>query len=204
MSDFRFDPDTHTYYLDNRVLPGVTTVLSEWYKVGHVYYNILTGQTVPGNIWEAAQDRGNAVHDMLKLCLIGQGVDRAVLHPDLLPYLKPIEDFITDYQPGYTLVEKPLCDKRKMYAGKPDFYGMVKGVKNPVLFDAKSGMAGNVRAQTSAYENLARIETGRLGPIDRYWLSIKPEGYRFEKIGTPQDFKYFCMKLSIYKYERGL
>lgn len=202
-SDFRFDEETHKYYLGDKELPGVTTVLREWYKVGNVYFSIYTGITIPVEVFEAAQDRGNAVHNMLELCLTGQGVDKTALHPDLLPYLKSIENFINDYQPEPELIEKPLHDAKLLYAGKLDFYGKVKGVRLKVLLDAKSGMAGQIGPQTSAYENLVRINTKYRGLIDRYLLSIKPEGYTFHKIGTARDFTYFLLKLKTYQYERG-
>ena len=98
MADFSFTEEGHRYALDGRILPGVTSVLDDWRKIDFgsfaIYYNARTGDRVPAEQWEAAQDRGTAVHEMLFLCLSGQGVNREALHPELPPYLDGIEKFI--------------------------------------------------------------------------------------------------------------
>ncbi len=203
---FTFDSEKHVYRLNGRVLPSVTKILEEWYRIDlgrfAFYFCPRTGQRIDATVWEAAQDRGTAVHRMLELCLTGQGVDRAALDPFLAPYLNQIEAWIDRYKPRVILAEKPLFHPEMMYAGTPDIFCECKGIKRPVLADGKSGQRGNVGAQTAGYEPLVRKETGFKGLIDRYVLDLKPEGYWFEPCGTAEDFTYFKMRLWAHNYER--
>jgi hypothetical protein len=204
--DLRFDSGPHKYFWQDREIPSVTTVLNHWRRIevhGDIYYySPAENAVVPAYFFEAAQFRGNEVHKMLELCLTGQGVDKSALDPSLHGYLKGIEDWMTDYQPEPLMVEKPLCDVKAGFAGKPDFYGRCKGIKNKVLADGKSGEKGPIDEQLAAYEHLVRIETKERGLIDRYHLHLMDGSYEFLKIGSPTDFTRFKLKLSLYNFER--
>ena len=207
MSELSFTPEGHIYRLGDRVLVSVTQVLEDWQKIDFgafaVYYNARTGMKIPADIWEAAQDRGTAVHDMLYLCLTGEGVDREGLSPVLVPYLDQIELFILRYKPKVLLAEYMGFDEKLGYAGRLDAVVQCAGIKRVVLFDCKSGMRGQVGPQTSAYEPLARRKLNYKGMMDRYVLDVKPKGFWFEPCGLAQDFEYFKYRLWSYKYERG-
>ncbi len=206
MADFTFREEDHTYWLDGQRLPSVTQVLNEWFKISFgsfaVYYNPRSGQKIDAGIWEAAQDRGTAVHKMLEYCLTGVGVDRAELDPGLVGYLDQIEAWIDRYQPRVILAEKQLFNHELLYAGTPDIFCECKGIKHPVLADGKSGQRGMLGAQTAGYEPMVRKETGYKGLIDRYCLDLKSEGYHFEPCGSADDWPYFKMRLWAHKYER--
>ncbi len=203
--DFTFTEEGHIYRLDGRVLPSVTQVLGDWQRIDFgsfaVYYNSRTGMRVPAEIWEAAQDRGNAVHAMLFLCLTCRGVNRRALDVDLPPYLEQIERFIDRYRPKILLAEHTGYHKQLGYAGRLDFVAECHFIKRPVLADCKSGMRGQVGPQTSAYEPMAREELKYKGLVDRYVLDVKPDGYSFEPCGQPDDFNYFRYRLWAYQYE---
>ena len=204
-SNFTFTEDGHRYTLDGRVLPSVSKILEEWVKVDlgsfAVYVNIRTGQHIPAEIWEAAQDRGTAVHAVFFLCLTGQGVDESALDPDLFVYLRRIEKWIDIYKPRVILAETPLLHPSLLYAGRLDCFAECKGIKRPVLLDGKSGMRGPVGPQTAAYEALVRVETGFKGLIDRYVLDLSDKD-SFEPCGKPTDFTLFILRLNLYKMER--
>jgi len=203
---FSFREDDHSYWLDGRRLPGVTSILDDWHKIdcGSVsfYYNPRTETRVPADKWEAAQDRGTAVHEMLFLCLNGQGVNRSVLHPDLLPYLEQIERFIDRYKPRVLLAEHKGYHPQLLYAGRLDFVIETPLCKRLILADAKSGMRGQVGPQTSAYEPLARQGLKFKGIMERYCLDLKPDNYDFQPCGQATDFQYFRYRLWAYNYER--
>ena len=204
---FTFDPTEHRYTIDGRRLPSVTEVLSQWLKVDagwSFYLNTITGQKIDAGIFEAAGDRGTAVHTILQLCVTGQGVDREALDPSLVPYLDSIEAWVERYKPKVILCEVPLHHEKLMYAGTPDLFCECKGIKHPVLLDGKSGMRGQVGPQTSAYEPLVRGETGFKGLMGRYVLDIKPDGYKFEPCRSVTDFAYFKTRLWLYQYERRM
>jgi hypothetical protein len=70
MPKFRFDPETHTYYLDDVVIPGATSVLPYNYHGGN----------------KDAMTKGSYVHQMIEL--YSQGVlDEESLDPVLKGYL---------------------------------------------------------------------------------------------------------------------
>jgi hypothetical protein len=51
----------HVYRWDDRILPSVSAILREWYKIDHwptCYFNPRTGQTVRADVFENAGDRG--------------------------------------------------------------------------------------------------------------------------------------------------
>jgi hypothetical protein len=201
-----FDEDKHEYYDGPSRLPSVTQVLESWHRVEvgdrTCYFNHITKSVVPAYIFEAARDRGNAVHKILEYMLTGQGVDTSALDSSLHGYYRAICMWMDHYKPEPILIEKPLHDHKLRYAGKLDFYGKCKGIKNNVLADGKSGDEGPIGAQTAAYENLARRQTKYRGLIDRYALKIGDGFYTFTPCGSPTDFTYFRMRLSLYNLER--
>lgn len=199
---FIFDADKHEYRLNSEVIPSVTQVLQQWVKTPYYYVHTRTGQMIDAEIFEAAGDRGTAVHLILKYLVTAGGVSRDKLDPALIPYLDQLEQWMDRYKPEPILVEMPLYDPLLKYAGTPDIFCRCKGIKNAVLLDCKSGMRGMVGPQTSAYENLIRKETKYKKTIDRYVLDVKPEGYAFEPCGLPGDWAYFKCKLHCHNYER--
>jgi hypothetical protein len=108
-----------------------------------------------------------------------------------------------DYQPVPELVETPLADVKLGFAGTLDFLGRCKGIKNKVLCDLKTGIAGAIDEQLAAYEHLVRVNTGYRRLIDRYHLHVSEGGYEFYKVGTPTDFQRFRLRLALWKMERG-
>jgi hypothetical protein len=199
---FRFQPDTHEYFLGPDRLPSVTTILNSWHEVGGLFFNHVTGATVPAYIFEAARDRGNAVHKIFEYAVQGQGVDETALDASLHGYYRAICGWMDHYRPEPILVECPLCDEKLRYAGTLDLYGRVKGNKHNVLIDVKTGDEGPIGEQTAAYLNLVRIAERYKLPIDRYVLKIGDGGYEFKPVGTPQDFKFFTMRLTLHHYDR--
>lgn len=72
MPDFRFNAETHTYYLDGKVIPSVTQVLP---------YNYDPENTEP-------MERGTAVHRMCYLNNIGKSDREIMLDPELMPWFQ--------------------------------------------------------------------------------------------------------------------
>ena len=95
-----------------------------------------------------------------------------------------------------------MADVKMGYAGTMDFFGRCKGIKNKVLADLKTGVAGNINEQLAAYENLVRVNYGERKLIDRYHLHVSDGGYEFYKVGTPTDFIRFTLRLKLFQMER--
>ena len=198
----------HVYTIDGRVLPSASQVLNQWVKVefeGRFWYvNVVTGQKIKAEVFEAAGDRGTAVHDILRFEVAGPGVNTEKLHKDLHPYRDQILAWKEQYKPEPLICEEPMYHPHHWYAGTLDLFCNIPSLKHPVLLDAKSGARGLVELQTAAYEELIRENNRYTKVIDRYVLDLKPEGFKFEKIGTSGDKQMFFNKLNSYKYERRI
>lgn len=72
MPDFRFNSESHTYYLDGEVIPSVTQVLP---------YNYDPDNTEP-------MERGTAVHRMCHLNNTGVSDKAIMTDPDLMPWFQ--------------------------------------------------------------------------------------------------------------------
>jgi len=92
MPDFRFNPETHTYYLDGEVIPSVTQVLP---------YNYDPENTFP-------MEKGTAVHRMCYLNNIGKSDKEIMLDPDLMPW------FLTEDFMGYLEANKRFRDENEL------------------------------------------------------------------------------------------
>lgn len=199
-----FDSIEHIYRWDGNIKPSVTTILNEWIKVnvnGWDYYIHTTKKSViPAHIFEAAGDYGTAVHLIFKLYILGLGVNKDGLHPDLLPALEEIERFKTEHIEETILCEEPLYSEMFDYCGTPDWFGRLRGIKRRTLLDVKTGDFDLVAMQLAAYEHLVRKETGYKGMIDHYVLSIpKSGGSDLIKIEDRGAFNAFKNRHSYYK-----
>lgn len=84
MSKFRFDPETHTYYMDGVAVPSVTQVLP---------YNFY------GNAKEETRLKGEYVHKAVEYYNLGE-LDEETLDPVLIPYLEAFKTAQASIVPG--------------------------------------------------------------------------------------------------------
>ena len=205
MPDFVYRDEDHTYWLDGRKLPGVTSVLHEWAEINYggawFFFHIPTGACVPGPAFIAARDRGTDNHAIFEYTVTGQGVDRAELDPALAPDLDTIERWVDYYEPEVLLCEEPMFHPTFLYAGRPDLVFKSKRLKNVALVDAKRGQPGPVGPQTSAYLEMWRKRDGYKGLVDRYCFEIAKGMEGFRPCGTATDFNYFKMRLWLHQNE---
>ena len=203
------DKEKHIYSVDGAIIPGTTTVLGEWIKCRYwgedVYVHALSGVIISGRIMREAAAIGTAIHEGMYYLLTGQGLDWSTLHPSLLRPLREGERWIEEYKPQVILCEKPLYSTRFRYAGTPDIYCTIRGLKrgHTALIDIKSGMWEMVAEQLGAYEQLIREDLGVKGFIDHFMLSLHKTGkpYEFLRISRPDAFQYFLTKLQQYNYQ---
>lgn len=203
-----FDPATHTYTYDGRVVPSVTQVIGEWIPVKHMGFdylvNAFTGEMVAAEKFREAADFGTAVHKGAKLILTGEGLDWDALDPALEPPLRQLERWIGDFKVEPRHVEVPMYSKRYGVAGTPDIICFV--LKNRLIVcDIKTGSLGAVGAQTAGYEILYREEYRRLSvKISRYALRLPKDGrpYDFIPMRNPEDKQFFLSRVFQYHYAR--
>ena len=148
MTDVVFRKADHTYWLGDRQVPNVTSILD---RFAQDYAGI------PEWILEPARDRGRAVH--LVTAYDDQGVlVEDALHPYLVPYLQAWRRFRHDTKFESILIEEKVFSERYFYAGTLDRVGLLDGSK--VVLDIKTGNAlrATVGPQCAAYEEALRTD----------------------------------------------
>jgi len=150
--NFRFDPETHTYYGDDKPMPSVTQVLKS------------TG-CMAGYRGTAARDRGTRIHEATEI------FDALGIYPDeeeLIPYIKAWAKFIEDSKAIVLQSEKSVYHESLWYAGTLDRVMLIDHKR--AIVDIKSGTAADWhRIQLGGY-NLALDQRAEIG-VDVYLKS---------------------------------
>jgi len=145
----RFDPATHKYYIDERVVPSVTHIL------GNIF-----GQPYQASPWHL--ERGRAVHQACAYVMRGQNF---VCPPLIAGRVAACKMFREQVYPVVIWVEGPLYHDILRFAGCPDLVCRIgKGCKLAVI-DWKATALPQHELQLAGYAVLA--ETNGLGCIDR-------------------------------------
>ena len=103
-----FEESTHTYKIDNIVVPSVTQIIS---------FGDETYKDIPAHILEQAGVRGTAIHQATEL------IDEDI--PYNIPskwqgYTKAYEQYLADNKPCWTHTEQILGSDKYMFAGTVD------------------------------------------------------------------------------------
>ena len=184
-----FHPDPHEYRLNDRILPGVTEILtaegcsgSDWYKEEH-------------------QQRGDAVHRITRL------IDDRDWDPDtttqaLVPYGRCYEQFLRDS--GFTpiLSEQSVCSPTYGLAGTLDRWGDWPG-KGATLVDFKSGRPEPAaHLQTALYAMMLEQWLGKR-TLHRAVVWLRPEGPPQVFWGNGADLQAALAVVSVYHWKRN-
>lgn len=190
-----FDEASHTYTLDGRKLPGVTSVLRP--ITAHEY------RGVDIETMERAAQEGRAVHRMIELD-VQQNLDEDTLPDWMRPYLTQWRKFVaaSGFEP--ILSETFVCSRRYGYAGTLDLFGRLHD--HLALIDAKrtESLPKIAGPQTAGYESAlleCNHEIALLDlPIRRYALRITPEHCRLDPLKDPNDRRVFLAALTLHNY----
>jgi CRISPR/Cas system-associated exonuclease Cas4 (RecB family) len=194
-NNFRFDKETHTYYLNGVKIPGFSEVAK---AEGLSDYS-----TVRLDVMEAARKFGNAVHSMTALW------DRKILNveildPALVPYLEGYKQFLHRYnieiiQAG---IEVPICSWKWKYGITPDRTALT-GDK-VVIYEIKStsSMSPVVALQTAA-QKIAVEENSKYKVKIRWGLQLLPNDFRVFPYENKTDETAWLSILQAYKWKRG-
>jgi len=141
MSTLDFEPESHTYRVDGRVLPSVTQVLK---PVGFDY------DTVPFHILNHAAQRGTAVHLATEFYDDGD-LDEESIDPEILPYVNAWRLFREESGFVVDRSEVRLYSKRHGYAGTVDAIGFIRGRRIMVEKKTTAQLHPSTAIQVSAY-----------------------------------------------------
>ncbi len=177
------------YSHNGRTIPGVTRVLGL----------LRPYSRIPREALALAQQRGQAAH--LAIHLIegggdGSGLNRASVHPAVLPHVEAWEQFKASAQWVTVATEVPVASVVYGFACTPDLYGTLRGI--PSVIDCKCGMAPLVALQLAAQAQAIK-ETRRLKIKPRqYSLLLRPTGPKLVEHTAGEDFPTFASLLQLY------
>ena len=186
-----FEPISHTYTVDGRVLPSVTQVLEPYTGLEFVNRELL----------KRAAEFGSNVHQACHLYNMDD-LDRDSLDPALVPYVDAWEKFLDDTGAVVILSEHRVASRKHGYAGT--FDTLVHWGKSQRKIDIKSGtvLPRTVGPQTAAYVEAYAEETG-VKIRDRYCLHLKGDGtYSSHKLTDPRDWDIFKAALMLCNWHK--
>lgn len=204
-----FDPDTHIYKMDYRVVPSVTQIIGEWIEAPYYYINTFTGAVVKKEVFEGGGDHGIAVHKGCWLILKHghDGLDWELLDPSLIHQLQQFEGWMEDFFPEIVFTEEAMYSEKFGYAGTPDIIAemrakrVVSAKRIPAVIDIKTGAFDMAGPQIAGYEQLYKETFKYRGTVLRYVLHLPKTGpYKFIPLTDKRDWDFFRSRLFQYNY----
>lgn len=190
------DPIAHTYTLDGKVVPGVTSILA---ANGFYEFPFVS----PADLAHASQ-RGRDVHLAAELHDRGE-LDYTTITDEVAPYFEGWLMF-RSHHPELEIIanEQILFHRGLFFAGTLD--RVFRRGKTKILGDIKTGMELPAAAlQTSAYQaayNERLPATRHL--TKRASIHLTATGkFRYVEHDNPQDFRAFCAALTLYNWRKN-
>jgi hypothetical protein len=204
MEEFRFEKETHAYFLGDRKLPSVTQCFEEWIQLPDGdWYNLITKQIINKHIFERARNFGNALH-LAFFYMFRHGLDWSTLHYRLVEPMKKIKEWSEEYGVEVLYVEEPMYSKKHQIAGTPDLICTFKNDRKILnVVDLKKKGAGLlVRVQLKAYEMIFREWKNYFGGINHWSLKVDREGNLqfIKELIRKNDWNFFLACLYKYNY----
>lgn len=182
-TDFRFDADTHTYWLHGKKIHGVTGILKRCGLIDDRFYT------------PQSSERGSTVHELCHLSDMGV-LDEGTVDARLAGYLAGWRRFLVDTGFVVHTSEKPMVNETWGFGGTPDKIGMAHG-ENWIL-DIKTGdIAPWVKYQLAGYEMLWMPDGNT--PHERVALKLNSNGTydRPRFYDSPMDKSKFLSMLVV-------
>ena len=163
MTDFRFDEQTHTYWLGEERLPGPSELFKHFGLVDTQWY-------APGSA-----QRGKAIHAAIAIYCRGE-LEKYEIDPVCLPYMEAWKKFVADTGYKSDVCETPMYNPIYRFACIPDDFGQMDG--DTWVIDRKTGASHwTARLQLTAQALCAQTfyKDEQLIP-KRATLEIKADG----------------------------
>ncbi|UDL14633.1 exonuclease [Arthrobacter phage KeAlii] len=157
-----------------------------------------------------AADTGTAAHDLFERMAKGETLGR--VHPDLEPFVRHFDEFLTVVKPEYHFMEETVWSDKHGYAGSFDAFAEIDGEK--LWMDNKttrSGIHEEVGIQLAAYrfaDSIIRADGGRVpmpsadgGAV----LHVRPEGWQLVPVRCDEElFEIFLHLREVFRYEKEI
>lgn len=170
-----FDPDSHIYKLDGRVVPSVSAIMR---AAGLA----LPPAHVDPVTLERARLRGVAVHAACAH-LARHGERDPALDGDNAPYVDAFERFMQESDIDIEAVETPFACAQLGIAGTPDLVGFVQTPSDGALLTvidvkATAQLGRDVDVQCELYAELIEAQGEYAGPYRIAALHLRPQTLR--------------------------
>ncbi len=143
---YRFDEDSHTYYIDGVEVVSVTQALNEAGMIDSKWWT------------EWARHRGSTVHKCLEFLVKGT-LDLNSVYPKIQGYLDAYERFRDDTQFVCAEVERHVWSPSQQAGGTLDQIGRLRD--GTAIVDTKTGaLQWQTATQLTGYADLYKEETG--------------------------------------------
>ncbi|QPX62358.1 exonuclease [Arthrobacter phage Tbone] len=157
-----------------------------------------------------AADTGTAAHDLFERMSKGETLGR--VHPDLEPFVRHFDEFLTVAKPEYHFMEETVWSDKHEYAGSFDAFATISGER--LWIDNKttrSGIHEEVGIQLAAYrfaDSIIRADGGRVpmpeadgGAV----LHVRPEGWKLVPVRCDEAlFETFLHLREVFRYEKEI
>ena len=189
-NDVRFDGKLHEYTYLGKVVPPVTTILTD---EGFVNSSFFT---------EDGRDRGRMVHKAIEVIAKGAHCMRPPDH--VMPYINAYKNFQRDCDWEPLIIERPMGNQ--YYAGTADQIGKFQGIIS--ILDFKTGsFSAATGLQLAAYERLYRELCDKDNVklvVKRYALQLLPtERYILTEFKERTDRLIWDSAVSIWHWKRN-
>ena len=190
MEEIKFNPENHTYRLNNILLPSVTQILQE--------AGLSDFSKVNSDILERAKKFGSAVHLATSLDDKNQ-LDMKSLDSALLPYLKSWQKFKKDF--GITRfleIEKQVYSKQQRYAGCLDrlTYNLALiEIKTSTSIPTTTGL--QLIGYQTAYREMTKIRIKR-----RLCVQLLEGTYKLQEYKDKTDKTAFLSCVNLYHWKK--
>jgi hypothetical protein len=205
MPKLTLKPDTHTYYLDGKRLPGVTEIMA---CVGarktpdDPWRSVCGSEFIVGG--DTSRNFGHALHAIAAMKIKGKIFTS---DPQMQPWINGLDKFFADnpelktYQRNGVFAVESMVWSRYGFAGTFDW--LAETTRALYLIDWKSCTSpmDHHHMQTAAYEQAIRerYDIPRK-PMHRWPVRIMENDYRIDRRrGHPEDWHNFLSILNTYK-----
>ena len=192
----KFDPETHTYWINDIKVPSVTQILRD---AGIIDYS-----DIPKNKLDIAMKFGRAVHRACEL-FDKNDLDMVTLDHRLIPYVDAWNKFLKETKFIVEQYEQPIGSEKYMVAGTPDRVGIFFNKRT--ILDIKSSYSFDLLGlpiQTGGYElihNEGKKREYRV--VGRMGVLLKPDGnYKIEPCTNRNDINVFLSALTVVNYKK--
>jgi len=183
MDQIKFDAETHTYTVGDRVVPSVTQILQEVGIIDTRWYT------------DEARIRGTYVHEAIHLHHNG-GLNYDSLDAVIKPYFDAYLKFLKITKFEYIDGEEIVYHEARNYIGTYDLHGRYNNLNT--LLDIKTGTSAPKWAglQTAAYADC-------LGMPMRKVLLLKVNGWSVISYKDYRDYTVFQSAAAVVNWKRG-